>query len=287
MSGTKTIIITGSSGFIGSAVIRKFSGRFNLVGLDRIASHAPPTPGGVRLYRSNLGVEAAFDRVRIAYGDRIASVIHLAAYYDLSGTPNPLYEEITVRGTERRLQSLQEFTVEQFIFTSTMLVHAPAAPGRPISAGCAAGSIGNESAIRGQRNPRPLGFAVDDENLSQRLDRIERLLHAVSWLVIDLIGFAVGFAAYLPVTHYEQMGTAWALIAAVTAGLVAMIGCHWLIARAPRLTPLSEKVSRLRFLMVRFSTRSNRRMTEESLRPSKSLHYRSIHGRSQRAEIEG
>src|SRR5688500_3742395 len=135
LAAPETVIITGSSGFIGSALIGKLSGRFGLVGFDRIASGAPPPQAECVCIdlASEEGLTAAFERVRIAYGDRIASVIHLAAYYDLSGEPNPLYEEITLRGTERLLQSLQEFTVEQFIFSSTMLVHAPTAPGRPIS----------------------------------------------------------------------------------------------------------------------------------------------------------
>jgi len=58
---------------------------------------------------------------------------------------------------------------------------------------------------------------VSEPDLSQRLDRIERMLHAVSWLVIDLIGFAVAFALFMPLTHYEQMGSAWALIVALLA----------------------------------------------------------------------
>lgn len=60
-------------------------------------------------------------------------MVHLAAYYDLSGEPSPLYEQITVRGTERLLEHLQGFEVEQFIFSSTMLVHAPTRPGQTIN----------------------------------------------------------------------------------------------------------------------------------------------------------
>jgi nucleoside-diphosphate-sugar epimerase/uncharacterized membrane protein len=81
---------------------------------------------------SDSSVQAAMERVRRAYGTRIASVIHLAAYYDFSGEPSPLYEELTVKGTERLLRGLEQFEVEQFIFSSTMLVHAPAEPGRKI-----------------------------------------------------------------------------------------------------------------------------------------------------------
>src|SRR5262249_38340301 len=78
-------------------------------------------------------IKAAFERVRIAYGHRIASVVHLAAYYDLSGEPSSLYEQITVQGTERLLKHLQDFEGEQFIFSSTMLVHAPTDPGQRIN----------------------------------------------------------------------------------------------------------------------------------------------------------
>lgn len=34
----------------------------------------------------------------------------------MAGAPSPLYDEITVRGTERLLRMLQDFEVEQFIF---------------------------------------------------------------------------------------------------------------------------------------------------------------------------
>lgn len=48
---------------------------------------------------SDESVQTALKRVRYAYGERIASVIHLAAYYDFSGEPSPKYESVTVRGT--------------------------------------------------------------------------------------------------------------------------------------------------------------------------------------------
>jgi nucleoside-diphosphate-sugar epimerase len=43
-----------------------------------------------------------------------------------------LYEQVTVRGTQRLLSGLKPFQVEQFIFSSTMLVHAPCKPGQRI-----------------------------------------------------------------------------------------------------------------------------------------------------------
>ena len=135
MPPAETVIITGSSGFIGSALVNKLAGSFRLVGFDKIANRTPPPAAECVCIdlTDEHAIKSAFERVRIAYGDRIASVVHLAAYYDLSGEPSPLYEQITVRGSERLLEHLKRFEVEQFIFSSTMLVHAPTDPGQRIN----------------------------------------------------------------------------------------------------------------------------------------------------------
>lgn len=132
--GREVVVVTGSSGFIGSAVIEKLARRFTLVGFDREISPHPPAAAECICIdlTSDESVEQAFQRVRTAYGNRIASVIHLAAYFDLTGEPNPKYEQVTIRGTERLLRKLQQFEVEQFVFASTMLVHAPGGHGTRI-----------------------------------------------------------------------------------------------------------------------------------------------------------
>jgi nucleoside-diphosphate-sugar epimerase len=68
-------------------------------------------------------VKAGLNELQRRFGKRIASVVHLAAYYDISGDPNPLYERVTVEGTRRLIDALQSFQVEQFVFASTMLVY--------------------------------------------------------------------------------------------------------------------------------------------------------------------
>ena len=106
-----------------------------MVGFDREGNPHPPRMAEcvcVDLTSSD-SVREAFDRVQYAYGDRIASVVHLAAYYDFSGEPSNKYEEITVRGTERLLKELRRFQVEQFVFSSTMLLHAASEPGRKMN----------------------------------------------------------------------------------------------------------------------------------------------------------
>jgi nucleoside-diphosphate-sugar epimerase len=129
------IVVTGSSGLIGAATIRRFAPQFTVIGFDRAGDPHPPKQAECVCVdvTSQSSVEAGLARVRYAYGDRITSVIHLAAYYDFSGEPSPKYEEVTVRGTERLVGELQAFDVEQFVFSSTMLVHAPTVPGDRIT----------------------------------------------------------------------------------------------------------------------------------------------------------
>ncbi|MDX8512686.1 vitamin K epoxide reductase family protein [Mesorhizobium captivum] len=136
MAGRKdTVIVTGSTGFIGSALINRLAGRFSLVGFDKAATRQPPPAAECVCIdlTSEDAIAAGLRRVRMAYGTRIASVVHLAAYFDLTGEPNPLYQEITVRGTEKLLHALQPFDVEQFVFMSSMLAHKPGRPGDVIN----------------------------------------------------------------------------------------------------------------------------------------------------------
>ncbi|KGM32305.1 vitamin K epoxide reductase [Inquilinus limosus MP06] len=130
-------MVTGSSGFLGQAIIRRLAGRYDVVGLDAVLPPtAAPSFEAIRVdLTSDASVAAALQRVRAGHGNRIASVVHLAGYYDLSGEPSPKYEAVTVRGTERLLRGLQEFETGQFVFASTMLVHAPCAVGERIDEG--------------------------------------------------------------------------------------------------------------------------------------------------------
>ena len=131
------VLITGCNGRIGSAVTQRMIGRFtDVVGLDRTAP-APPPPGCVRIAVDIASEESTQEGLRILrehHGTRLAAVIHLAAYYDFLGKASPLYEQITVEGTRRLLRGLRAgFEVEQFIFSSTMLVHRPGEPGQFIT----------------------------------------------------------------------------------------------------------------------------------------------------------
>lgn len=131
----ETILVTGANGLIGKAVAARLARRYTVEGFVHKTPPFPPRNveriDHVDLTKEGT-VEQALDRIRERHGSRIASVIHLAAYYSFSGEPSPLYEELTVKGTERLLKELRSFEVEQFVFSSTMLVHKPTEPGHPI-----------------------------------------------------------------------------------------------------------------------------------------------------------
>jgi nucleoside-diphosphate-sugar epimerase len=131
----EVVIITGSTGLIGSPTVKRLAADYLAVGFDRRGSpHPRPEAECVCVdITDDESVRAGLARVRYAYGPRIGAVIHLAAYYDFSGEPSSQYEEVTIRGTERLLRALQAFEVGLLVFSSTMLVHAPCLPGQSIN----------------------------------------------------------------------------------------------------------------------------------------------------------
>lgn len=132
------VIVTGSSGLIGSKLIDLLKDRYQVIGLDKVGDpYASEKVENITIdLTSTESIEKALDRVKYVYGDEIASVVHLAAYYDFSGEPSPLYEEVTVKGTQKFLKALQQFKVNQFLFSSTNLIYKPTEPGQKIAEDC-------------------------------------------------------------------------------------------------------------------------------------------------------
>ena len=194
------VLITGSNGRIGTAVMRRLRERFdNVVGFDQKAP-TPPPPECVRIavdIASDASVQAGLRMLREHHGRRIATVVHLAAYYDFLGKESPKYEQITVEGTGRLLRGLRkDFEVEQLIFSSTMLVHKPGEPGQFITEDWPLGptwaypksKVRTEALIRAERGAIPavnlrIAGVYDDgchsPPLSHQIQRIyERQLEA-------------------------------------------------------------------------------------------------------------
>lgn len=58
---------------------------------------------------SDQWVAKALEEVREEFGSRIASVVHLAAYYEISGDPNPLFHTSRLWPVRRRILQRQEW----------------------------------------------------------------------------------------------------------------------------------------------------------------------------------
>lgn len=125
------VLITGAGGNIGRSLATSLAASYRVVGLDRKAEGAE-FPIVQADFGSADSIALALHRVRSQYGDRIASVIHLAAYFDFEDADHPLYQAVNVEGTRHLLRGLQEFRVEQFVYASTVLVHKPCRPGERI-----------------------------------------------------------------------------------------------------------------------------------------------------------
>ncbi len=121
------VLITGSSGFLGKAIAIGLKDRYRVIGFD--LPNARQAAKGTETVPVDLtsddSVAKAVQEVRERGNGHIASVIHLAAYYDTTGQDNPKYDAVTVQGTRRLLSALKTLETEQFVFSSTLLVHAP------------------------------------------------------------------------------------------------------------------------------------------------------------------
>jgi len=113
------VVIIGSDGNIGNSLKQALQDNYRIIGIDR-----PGTDCDISIdLRSSDSVMQGTDELREAHGKHIAAVVHLAAYFDFSGEDSPMYHEINEEGTRRLLKALQAFSVERFIYSSTMLVH--------------------------------------------------------------------------------------------------------------------------------------------------------------------
>lgn len=165
MNSTKPVIlITGSEGRIGRAIAGALGDEFTIVGFE-VACR-----GAAGCIDADITDAAALDQacrtLRERYGTRLASVIHLAAFYDFSGEPDARYDKVNVEGTRQLLRALQVFEVEQFVYASTMLVHAATRPGVPIA----------ESAGIAPRWPYPQSKAAAEEVVRRERGRIPAVI---------------------------------------------------------------------------------------------------------------
>jgi nucleoside-diphosphate-sugar epimerase len=122
------VLITGVSGEVGEAIVSALGDGYAIVGMDQAGKKASVPIISIDL-TEDASVAYAFETFRNRHGGKIASVIHLAGYFDFTGEDNPLYHTLNVDGTRRLMQALKPYRVEQIVYAGTMLVHAAVSPG--------------------------------------------------------------------------------------------------------------------------------------------------------------
>ncbi|MFV0624305.1 NAD-dependent epimerase/dehydratase family protein [Sphingomonas sp. ac-8] len=163
--GKPVILITGAAGNLGRTLAGALIDRYDIVGLDVQAGDEDYPVFEVDLTDPD-NVRAALGRVREEHGAQVASVLHLAAFFDFSGEDKPQYQAVNVEGSRNLVRALRDFEVEQFVYSGTMLVHTPGRAGEriteetPIEPGWAypKSKAEAEAAIREERGDMPVVF---------------------------------------------------------------------------------------------------------------------------------
>ncbi len=129
------VVITGAGGHIGRRLGKVLSDAYRVVGLELSVDGTEPFPTIEADLTDDASMTLAMQTLRADFGERVASVIHLAAYFDFTGQDSPAYQAVNVEGSRRLLEHLADFDVAQLVYSGTMLVHRPGIPGQSIDEG--------------------------------------------------------------------------------------------------------------------------------------------------------
>ncbi|KTC84083.1 vitamin K epoxide reductase family protein [Legionella brunensis] len=166
------VIITGSAGKIGRALTRALKNTYKVIGFDK-EKDTCEIPCDIT---SENSVVLALKLFKEKYGSKIAAVIHLAAYFDFTGDESPLYKSVNVDGTKNLLMGLQDFEVDRFIYSSTILVHKP----------CSVGETINEDHLLGPKWVYPKSKAKAEEIIASHHGKIPYLILRLAGLYDDV-----------------------------------------------------------------------------------------------------
>lgn len=131
----QTILVTGSSGYIGSALCVALARRFNVVGLDKrepppiLCQAAPTVQWNIADVSDNRAVNALFKQ-NIASKQPIDWVLHFAAFYHYGSDWRKEYEHVNIQGTRNIMAAACCWGVRRVIFASSIGALIPPPEGR-------------------------------------------------------------------------------------------------------------------------------------------------------------
>jgi len=123
----QTVLITGASGFIGTALIARLNKKYYIIGIDKILHK--DRDSNVLWFKADISEKKllcdVFSEIKVKTSGGIDYVFHLAAYYDMTNKESWMYREANQNGTKYLLDNLIPFNVKNFIFTSSTVVFKP------------------------------------------------------------------------------------------------------------------------------------------------------------------
>ncbi len=113
-----TVLITGASGFIGTALIARFINNYFIIGIDKILNK--DRENMVLWYKVDISdkehLNNTFREIRVKVCRKIDYVFHLAAYYDMLNEENEMYRKTNENGTRYLLDNLIDFDVITYFY---------------------------------------------------------------------------------------------------------------------------------------------------------------------------
>lgn len=137
MDNKPKILITGAHGRLGRAITKKLSDKYTIIAIDNEPEQEIDQKNYFQIDIGNeKNVKEKLKQIKQEFGNDFASVIHLAAYYSFGDQEWEKYKKITINGTKNLFTYLRdEFAIDQFIFSSTLLVYMPCEIGEKITEG--------------------------------------------------------------------------------------------------------------------------------------------------------
>jgi len=135
---SQVVLITGASGFLGSATTVDLVRNHKVIALDRrkpsraLMDAAPDAVWWQTDIADASAMDSVFARMKQTLG-RIDFVVHFAAFYHFGTTWHRDYERTNVRGTENVLRLAMEYGANRVIFASSLAALQPPPTGERLT----------------------------------------------------------------------------------------------------------------------------------------------------------